>query len=156
MKPRPDSWAADAERWSDPRVAEEILRRFHTWAIVGCSSHPSRASHRVSRFLIGRGYDVIPVNPNETAVHGRPAYPDLPSLAADAKRVEVVDLFRRSDRVRAHVVEAIQIGARAIWMQLGVWDAAGAELAAEAGLLVVMNRCPAVDYPALIEAQDRA
>jgi predicted CoA-binding protein len=143
----------DADRWRDPEVAREILERFRVWAVVGCSSDPMRPSHGVSAYLIEQGYDVIPVNPAEREIHGRPAYPDLAAAAADRPDdtpIEVVDLFRRSDRVAQHVDEAIAIGARAVWMQLGVRDEAAAERASAAGLLVVMDRCPAIDHPALI------
>ena len=137
--------------WSDPRVAEHILRTYRSWAIVGCSSHPSRASFRVSRYLIAQGFGIVPINPHEGLVHGMRAYPDLASVPMDpAARIEVVDIFRRSSAVRPHVEEAIAIGAQAVWMQLGVWDEAAAQLAADAGLLVVMDRCPAIDHPALV------
>ena len=142
-----------ADPWSDPRVAERILRTYHVWAIVGCSSNPARASHGVSRYLMSHGYHVVPVNPNEKLVHGKVAYPDLRSAPVDPRApIEVVDLFRRSDAVMPHVEEAIEIGARAVWMQLGVWNLEAAERAAHAGLLVVMNRCPAIDHPAMIGA----
>ena len=134
--------------WSDPRVARRILESFRTWAVVGCSSNPSRASHGVSRYLLRQGYAVVPINPNETSIHGKQAYPDLRSVPADpGAPIEVVDIFRRSDQVLPHVEEAIEIGAKAVWMQLGVWNQEAAELAAHAGLLVVMNRCPAIDHP---------
>ncbi len=137
--------------WSDPRVAERILRSFRTWAVVGCSSSPLRPSYGVSRYLLSLGYRVVPVNPNEELVHGMRAYADLASVPHDGGApIEVVDVFRRSDQVMPHVEEAIEIGARAIWMQLGVWHEAAAELAAESGLLVVMNRCPAIDHPAMV------
>lgn len=138
-------------------MAERILRSYRVWAVVGCSSDPGRASHGVSRYLLSQGYEVVPVNPNETEVHGRAAHADLRSAAADEAipSIEVVDLFRRSDAVLAHVEEAIEIGAQAVWMQLGVWSLEAAERAAHAGLLVVMNRCPAIDHPAMIAAGDR-
>jgi predicted CoA-binding protein len=138
--------------WSDPRLAERILRSFRTWAVVGASSDPSRPSFGVTRYLLDAGYDVVPVNPNETMVHERRAFPDL-RAAADAMpgQIEVVDLFRRSDAVLAHVEEAVDVGARAVWMQLGVWNQEAAELASHAGLLVVMNRCPAIDHPRLVD-----
>jgi uncharacterized protein len=140
-----------ADPWSDPAVAERILRAHRRWAVVGCSSDPSRPSHGVSRFLLEHGYEVVPVNPNEASVHGRMAYPDLRSVPTEVDGpIEVVDLFRRSDSVLAHVEEAIEIGAKAIWMQLGVWNQEAAERAAHAGMLVVMNRCPAIDHPAML------
>jgi predicted CoA-binding protein len=142
--------------WSDSRVAHRILRSFHTWAVVGCSSNPRRASHGVSRYLLRSGYEVVPVNPNEDQVHGLQAYPDLLSVPSAAREsIEVVDIFRRPDLVMPHVEEAIEIGAKAIWMQLGVWNLEAAERAAHAGLLVVMNRCPAIDHPAMSETAAR-
>ena len=141
-------------RWSDPKVAERILRSFRVWAVVGCSSRPWRASFGVSRYLLSQGYGVVPINPREEAVHGKPAYPDLRSVPVDPRApIEVVDLFRRSDLVMPHVEEAIEIGAKAIWMQLDVWNPDAAQLAADAGLLVVMDRCPAIDHPAMIGAE---
>jgi uncharacterized protein len=140
--------------WSDPKVAERILRSYRIWAVVGCSSNSRRPSHGVSRYLLSQGYGVVPVNPNEELVHGKLAYPDLRSVPADPRApIEVVDIFRRSDLVLAHVEEAIEIGAKAIWMQLNVWNQEAAELASHAGLLVVMNRCPAIDHPAMIGAR---
>ncbi len=142
-----------ADPWSDPAVAERILSSFRVWAVVGCSSNPSRPSHGVSRYLMRVGYEVVPINPREQEVHGLTAYPDLHSLPDELRsRIEVVDIFRRSDLVLPHVEEAIDIGAKAIWMQLNVWNQEAAELAAHAGLLVVMNRCPAIDHPQMIGA----
>ncbi len=137
--------------WSDPKVAEHILRSYRVWAVIGCSSHPWRASHGVSRYLLSHGYDVVPINPNETVIHGKLAYPDLTSVPTDLHPpIEVVDIFRRSDLVLPHVEEAIAIGAKAIWMQLEVWNEEAAILAADAGLDVVMDRCPAIDHPVMI------
>jgi hypothetical protein len=137
--------------WSDPKIAERILRSFRVWAMVGASSDPSRPSNGVMRYLLAHGYAVAPVNPNEELVHGKLAYPDLRSVPVDPRApIEVVDLFRRSELVLPHVAEAIEIGAKAVWMQLGVWNQEAAELAAHAGLLVVMNRCPAIDHPRMI------
>ena len=140
--------------WSDPKVAEHILRSYGVWAVVGCTSHPWRASHGVSRYLLRQGYGVVPINPNETLIHGKLAYPDLASVPTDLRApIEVVDIFRRSELVLPHVEEAIAIGAKAIWMQLEVWNEDAAELAAAAGLDVVMNRCPAIDHPQMIGAR---
>jgi predicted CoA-binding protein len=142
-----------ADPWSDPAVAERILRSFRVWAVVGCSSNPQRPSHGVSRYLMRVGYEVVPINPRESEIHGLTAYPDLRSLPDELRsRIEVVDIFRRSDLVLPHVEEAIDIGAKAVWMQLNVWNQEAAELAAHAGLLVVMNRCPAIDHPQMIGA----
>jgi predicted CoA-binding protein len=140
-----------ADRWSDPKVADRILRSYRVWAVVGCSSRPGRPSYGVSRYLLSQGYGVVPINPHEQVVHGKQAYPDLRSVPTDPRApIEVVDLFRRSDAVLPHVEEAIALGAKAIWMQLGVWNMEAAERASDAGLLVIMNRCPAIDHPAMV------
>ncbi|HEX6140901.1 MAG TPA: CoA-binding protein [Candidatus Limnocylindria bacterium] len=141
--------------WSDPEVAREILTRFGVWAVVGCSPDPVRPSHGVSLTLMRHGFEMIPIYPREAEIHGQRTFPDL-ATAATARPtdspIEVVDIFRASHRAGAHVDEAIAIGAKAVWLQLGVWDADAAERAAAAGLLVVMDRCPAIDIPALLSA----
>lgn len=142
-------------QWSDPNVAERILRAFGVWAVVGCSSRPWRASFGVSRYLLSQGYGVVPINPKEEVIHGKLAYPDLRSVPVDPRApIEVVDLFRRSDLVMPHVEEAIEIGAKAVWMQLDVWNEDAARVASDAGLLVVMDRCPAIDHPAMVGARE--
>jgi len=119
-----------------------------TWAVVGCSPDPARDSNRIAALLRSRGYRVLPVNPTADEAIGLPCSPSLRALP-NGERVDVVDLFRRSDQVGAHVDEAIEIGARAVWMQLGVVDEAAAVRAREAGLEVVMDRCPAIELPRL-------
>ena len=136
-----DFYSADAAR--------QILTRFKRWAVVGASTDPARPSFGVMRYLINNGYDVVPVNPNQTACQNLDCYPDLRSVPGE---IEVVDLFRRSEFVGPHVDEAIEVGARAIWMQLDVIDEAAAKRAADAGLLVVMDRCPAIEHPRLPRA----
>jgi uncharacterized protein len=141
-----------SEHWSDVEVARRILSEFHVWAVVGASPDPTRASFGVTRSLMRFGFEVIPIYPRETTIHGLATVPDLRTAAAqrpDASPIEVVDIFRASHRAGAHVDEAIEIGAKAVWLQLGVWDEEAAERAAAAGLLVVMDRCPAIDYPQL-------
>ena len=125
-----------------------ILTGTRVWAVVGCSPDPSRDSHRIASMLQRRGYDVIPVNPLATEILGERSYPTLGAIPAD-RGVEVVDVFRRSSAAGAHVDEAIEIGARAVWMQLGVVDEAAAERGRAAGLRVVMDRCPAIELPRL-------
>ena len=143
---------ATRARWSDPEVASRILSEFHVWAVVGCSPDPMRASHGVSRTLMRYGYEMIPIYPREALIHGHWTFSDLASAAAQRpadSSIEVVDIFRASHRAGQHVDEAIAIGAKAVWLQLDVWDEAAAERAAAAGLLVVMDRCPAIDLPRL-------
>ena len=125
-----------------------VLEECATWAVVGCSPDPRRDSHRIATLLQRRGKRVIPINPHAREILGEPAYPSLHDLPVGA-RVDVVDIFRRADEAGAHVDEAIAIGARAVWMQLGVVDHAAATRALEAGLLVVMDRCPAIEWPRL-------
>jgi predicted CoA-binding protein len=142
----------DAARWSDPAVAARILTEFKVWAVVGASPDPTRASHGVTRSLMQFGFEVIPIYPRDTTIHGLATVPDLRTAAAQRppdSPIEVVDIFRASHRAGEHVDEAIEIGARAVWLQLGVWDEEAAERAHAAGLLVVMDRCPAIDYPRL-------
>lgn len=123
-------------------TADRILDGSRTFAVVGASPDPGRASHGVMGVLERHGYRVIPVNPDATEVRGNRAYPDLASIP---EAVDVVDIFRRSEAAGAHVDEAIAIGAKAVWMQLGVIDEAAAQRARDAGLDVVMDRCPAIE-----------
>jgi predicted CoA-binding protein len=110
-----------------------------TWAVVGWSPDGARASHSVAEFLEARGRRVLRVNP---------AAPDAADTLFDLREpVDVVDVFRRSDAAGRHVDEAIEIGAKAVWMQLGVIDEDAAARARDAGLLVVMDRCPRIDWP---------
>jgi uncharacterized protein len=133
---------------SSPETIRDVLTETRTWAVVGCSPDPRRDSHRIAHLLRSRGFRVIPVNPNADEVLGERCYASVGEIPAD-EVVEVVDIFRRADAAGAHVDEAIAAGARAVWMQLGVIDEAAAQRALDAGLLVVMNRCPAIELPRL-------
>jgi predicted CoA-binding protein len=132
----------------DHEIAD-VLTRYRTWAVVGCSPDPRRDSHRIAALLQRRGIRIVPVNPNAGEVLGERCYPSLADVPADVG-VEVVDVFRRSDHAGRHVDEAIAAGARAVWLQLGVIDHAAARRAREAGLQVVMDRCPAIELPRLV------
>ncbi len=123
---------------NDAATIERILREFRRIAVVGISANPNRPSHEVASYLRGAGYEILPVNPLLTSWEGLPCHPNLSTVPPP---VEVVDLFRRSDQVGPIVDEAIAIGARAIWMQIGVVDEAAAARARAAGLLVVMDLC---------------
>jgi hypothetical protein len=125
------------------------LEQATTWAVVGCSPDPGRDSHRIAALLQRRGFRVIPVNPAATEILGERCFP---SLAAIGEPVDVVDVFRRSSEAGAHVDEAIEVGAKAVWLQLGVIDEEAAARAREAGLRVVMDRCPAIELPRLSAA----
>ena len=121
----------------------DILAQPRRIAVVGCSADPSRDSNEVAQLLIERGHDVVPVNPLLENVLGRTCYPDLASIPGG---VEMVDVFRRSEHVAEIVDAAIAIGARIVWTQLGVGDEVAATRAQAAGITVVMNRCPAIEY----------
>ena len=130
-------------------VIRRVLTEHKTWAVVGCSPDAFRDSHRIAALLQARGYRIVPVNPAVDEVLGERAYASLDEVRGDGIEVDVVDVFRRSDQAGRHVDEAIQIGAKAVWLQLGVIDVAAAERAREAGLDVVMDRCPAIELPRL-------
>jgi predicted CoA-binding protein len=125
-----------------------LLEGARTIAMVGASDRPSRPSYGVMAMLQRHGYRVIPVNPQITGehVHGEFVFRELAQLGDP---IDIVDIFRRSDAVGAVVDEAIAIGAKAVWMQLGVVDVLAAARAEAAGLKVVMDRCPAIDIPRL-------
>lgn len=131
--------------------AAHILLSYRRWAVVGCSPDPARASYRVADRLAGWGYHVVPVNPTVDEVLGRRCYPSLADVPGD-EAIEVVDIFRNSRQAGRHVDEAIEMGARAVWMQLGVIDEAAADRARRAGLDVVMDRCPLIEYPRVAAA----
>ena len=116
----------------------ELLRSARTIAVVGLSSNPMRASYGVAGYLQSVGYRIIPVNPNEREVLGEKSYARLEDIP---EKVDVVDIFRRSEFVSEVVGSAIAIGARAIWMQEGVDDEKSARRARDAGLIAVMDRC---------------
>jgi uncharacterized protein len=119
-------------------VITELLRTARTIAVVGLSSKKTRPSHGVTDYMQHAGYRIIPVNPHEAEVLGEKAYPDLESVP---EKIDIVDVFRRSEFVSDIVDAAIRIGARAIWLQEGVVDDVAAARARKAGLIVIMDRC---------------
>jgi uncharacterized protein len=126
---------------ADPRIA-----------VIGASSRRERASNDVMASLIARGFDCVPVNPNERSVLGRQSYPTLAAAVEATGPIDIVDVFRRSELCPPHAVEAVDAGAQCLWLQLGVvsWEAAA--IAAEAGLGVVMDRCLKVEARRLLGA----
>jgi predicted CoA-binding protein len=121
----------------------EILKAYKTMAVVGLSSNPSRASYGVTEYMQSAGYRIIPVNPNETMVLGEKSYARLEDVP---EKTEIVDVFRRAEDVPPVVESAIKIGARVLWMQLGIENAEAGELARAAGLIVVEDACILVEH----------
>lgn len=128
----------------DDATTLNLLRTARRIAVVGASSNPSRPSHGVFRTLVAAGYECIPVNPNETEVEGVPAVATLAEADAIGP-IDIVDVFRRPETTESVAREAVAIGARALWLQLGVVNWETARIAAEGGLAVVMDRCTAID-----------
>lgn len=132
---------------ADEDIAE-LLRSARIIAMVGASDRPDRPSNRVMQFLQGQGYRVIPVNPQITGehVHGEYVWRDLSQIG---EPIDIVDIFRRPTAAGEAVDDAIAVGAKAVWMQLGVINEDAARRAEAAGLKVVMDRCPAIEIPRL-------
>jgi predicted CoA-binding protein len=138
----------------DPPDFRTVLDTAETIAVVGCSATPTRTSHKIARYLQERGYRIVPVNPNYDAVLGETCYPDLPSVPADVE-IDIVDIFRApkhtADMVRSAIERVKQTGQRpVIWTQLGVSSSEAEELAAEADLPYVRNRCVKIEYDRLL------
>lgn len=123
-----------------------MLRENKTLAVVGLSANEMRPSFFASKYMQDHGYRIIPVNPRYEEILGEKCYPDLISIP---EPVDIVDLFQRADRVMPFVEQAIEIKAKAVWMQLGVVNEEAAALAREAGLDVVMDRCVKIEYARL-------
>jgi uncharacterized protein len=123
-----------------------ILRAARRIAVVGASSSEGRPSFGVFRFLLHEGFECVAINPNERSVLGIPAFRTLREAADQTGPFDMVDVFRRSELVVPHAREAVEIGARCLWLQLGVVNWEAARIAAEAGLSVVMDRCTAIEW----------
>lgn len=124
-----------------------LLQNARTIAVVGHSDKPYRTSYRIASYLRQAGYQVFPVNPLLSSIDGQPVYPDLASVPAP---IDIVDVFRRSEHLQDVVEDAIAAGAKAVWAQVGVEDAAAAAAAQAAGLQMVMDRCIMVDHRSLL------
>ncbi|MCL5020246.1 MAG: CoA-binding protein [Bacteroidetes bacterium] len=131
----------------DDDELRQILTDARTIAVIGASTDPSRDSNLISRYLIRAGYEVIPVNPKYTEVLERKCFPTVASIG---KRIDIVDVFRRSEFVEETARDAIEANAQVLWMQLGIENENAARLAADDGILVVMNRCIMVEHRRLI------
>lgn len=125
---------------------ERVLGRYRRIAVVGLSNRSHRASFQVAQYLVGKGYEVIPVNPNIEEVFGLKSYPDLTAIPGP---IEVIDVFRRSEFLSELTRRAIQRKVHVIWTQLGVIDEKAAELARKSGVEFIMNRCIMVEHQRL-------
>ena len=133
----------DTEFATSPGERLRILERYSNIAMVGLSSNPYRPSHFAAKYLLFEGYNVIPVNPRETQILGRACYPSMTDIPGAA---EVVNIFRAASDVPPLVEQAIEIGAKVIWMQFGVIHYEAAKRARDAGLEVVMDHCMKVEH----------
>ena len=130
-----------AKASADPIL--EILKNHKTIAVVGLSSNPTRPSHGVAEYIKSAGYRIIPVNPNEKEVLGEKSYARLEEVP---EKIDVVDIFRRAEDVPPVVDGAIHVGAKVVWMQLGIENEAAAEKARAAGLIVIEDACIFVEH----------
>ncbi len=133
---------------NDPGEIARALKTARTIAVVGCSPKDNRPSHAIASYLLSAGFDVIPVNPEHTEILGLRCYPDLASIPKDV-RLDIVDVFRRSEFVSGIADAALERGAGFFWMQDGVVDENAASRLAAAGIPVAMNRCIYRDHSAL-------
>lgn len=135
--------ATGAAEFADRDVIRRLLNDSKTWAFVGLGDNPEREVHNQARLLQQRGKRIFPVHPSGDTVLGEPGHASLADLP---ERVDVVGVYRRSEHAGAVVDEAIAAGAKAVWLPLDVIDVAAARRARDAGLDVVMDRCPAVEW----------
>lgn len=137
--------------YADPADIARLRHEAPVWAVVGLGANPERDAYGIALMLQQRyGKRIVPVYPRAEEVHGEPGFASLTAAAAAVGHIDVVDCFVNSNRVGAIVEEAIAIGADAVWMQLGVIDEDAAQRARAAGLTVIMNRCPAVEFPRVV------
>ncbi|MEQ1474104.1 MAG: CoA-binding protein [Candidatus Acidiferrum sp.] len=126
-------------------VIGDILKNYKTIAVVGLSSNSRRPSFSVTQYMQSAGYRIIPVNPNETEVLGEKCYARLEDIPKNQK-IDIVDIFRRSEHVPAVVDSAIAVGARVVWMQQGIAHAAAAAKARDAGLIAIEDACILIEH----------
>lgn len=131
---------------NEPDAIAEALDELPLWFVVGLGENPQRDAYRIAALLQSRGKRVIPVHPRAENVHGEPGFPSVAAAAAAVGPPDVVDVFVRSDLAGAVADDAIAAGARTVWFQLGVVDQAAAERVEAAGLRMVMDRCPAIEW----------
>ncbi len=129
--------------WQDKGAVDLMLDDLQTWAVVGLSTDTSRTAHSIAALLQQRGKRIVPIHPDAPVVLGEQGYETLADVPFE---IDVVDVFRRSEAAGQFVDEAIEVGAKAIWFQLGVIDEAAFDRAREAGVPMVMDTCPAIEW----------
>lgn len=134
---------------NDPDVIARLLRDSTVWVVVGLSNNQSRDAYGIARLLQQKGKQIIPVHPSAETVHGELGYANLAQAHAALGRIDVVDVFVNASLAGRVADDAIGIGAKAVWFQLGVVDASAAARVLDAGLDMVMDRCPAIEWPRL-------
>jgi predicted CoA-binding protein len=141
---------------SDPLATDEqiteLLVDSTLWFIVGLGDNLDRPAYRVARILQSIGKTIVPIHPRAQTVHGAPGFTSITDAAKELGPPDVVDVFVRSDRAGEFADEAIEVGAKAVWFQLGVIDEHAARRVIDAGLIMVMDRCPAIEYPRLVRS----
>lgn len=130
--------------WQDSDALELMLGDCETWAVVGLGDNPGRTAFGVARFLQARGKRIVPVHPSAATVLGERGYASLADIPFD---VDVVEVFRRSEHAGQFADEAVEIGARGVWFQLGVVDPAAFERTVRSGVAMVMDTCPVLEWP---------
>ena len=142
--------ARDPDLYGDDAVVTRLLTGTDVWAVVGLSDSAIRPAYCVARMLQSKGKRIVPIHLTARTVHGERGYATLADAVFEIGPIDVVDMFVNSTRVGAMVDDAIAIGAKAVWLQLDVIDEAAARRARDAGLDVVMDRCPAIEWPRLV------
>lgn len=130
-------------QWQNLRVINHFLDQTRVWAVVGLSGDPSRTAYAIADLLQSRGKQIVPIHPDAPVVLGQQGYRTLADVPFD---IDVVDVFRRSDQAGQFVDEALAVGAQGVWFQLGVIDHEAFERAESAGLPMVMDTCPAIEW----------
>ncbi|CAN5164477.1 CoA-binding protein [soil metagenome] len=130
--------------WLDPGEIRFMLEECETWAVIGLSGNPARTAHRIARLLQDKGKRIVPIHPNAATVHGERGYATLADVPF---HLDVVDVFRRSAAAGDFADQAVAVGAQGVWFQLGVLDHDAYERTVAAGLRMVMDTCPAIEWP---------
>ena len=133
----------DVADWLDPETIRWMLDDTETWAVVGLSGNPSRTAYRIAALLQRKGKRIVPIHPNTPVVHGEQGYAELADVPFP---IDVVDVFRRSEFAGEFADQAVKIGARGVWFQLGVVDHDAFRRTTAAGVSMVMDTCPAIEW----------